>query len=146
MREFSIPALAEIPATANLADAVFRRAAERPQSVVVRRPDPAGGWQDVTAAEFAGEVTAVARGLVAAGIEAGDRVAVMSHTRYEWTLIDYAIWVTGAVSVPVYETSSAEQAEWILTNSGARACFASVDRWRGEHLGHQLQLPSLVHG
>jgi len=126
VREFSIPALAEIPATANLADAVFRRAAERPQSVVVRRPDPAGGWQDVTAAEFAGEVTAVARGLVAAGIEAGDRVAVMSHTRYEWTLIDYAIWVTGAVSVPVYETSSAEQAEWILTNSGARACFVET--------------------
>ena len=129
MREFSIPALAEIPATANLADAVFRRAAERPQAVVVRRPDPEGGWQDVTATQFSGEVTAVAKGLVAAGIEAGDRVALMSRTRYEWTLIDYAIWVAGAVSVPIYETSSAEQAEWILANSGARACFVET----GDH-------------
>ena len=129
MREFSIPALAEIPATANLADAVFRRAAERPQAVVIRRPDPEGGWQDVTAAQFSGEVTAVAKGLVAAGIEAGDRVALMSRTRYEWTLIDYAIWVAGAVTVPIYETSSAEQAEWILANSGARACFVET----GDH-------------
>jgi len=129
VREFSIPALAEIPATVNLADAVFRRAAERPQAVLMRRPDPGGGWQDVTATQFSGEVTAVAKGLVAAGIEAGDRVALMSHTRYEWTLIDYAIWVAGAVSVPIYETSSAEQAEWILTNSGARACFVET----GDH-------------
>ena len=126
MREFSIPALAEIPATANLADAVFRRAAQQPQAVVMRRPDPDGGWQDVTATQFSAEVTAVAKGLVAAGIETGDRVALMSHTRYEWTLIDYAIWVAGAVTVPVYETSSAEQAEWILTNSGARACFVET--------------------
>jgi long-chain acyl-CoA synthetase len=126
VREFSIPALAEIPATANLADAVFRRAAEQPRAVVLRRPDSEGGWRDVTAAQFSGEVTAVAKGLVAAGIEAGDRVALMSRTRYEWTLIDYAIWVAGAVTVPVYETSSAEQAEWILTDSGARACFVET--------------------
>ena len=129
MREFSIPALAQIPATANLAGAVFRRAAEQPQAVLMRRPDPPGGyqgWTDVTASQFAGDVVAVAKGLVAAGIEPGDRVALMSHTRYEWTLIDYAIWVAGAVTVPVYETSSAEQAEWILTNSGARACFAET--------------------
>ncbi len=101
VREFSIPALAEIPASANLADAVFRRAAEQPQAtVILRRPAaPAGSyqsWQDVTAAQFKDEVVAVAKGLVAMGIEAGDRVALMSHTRYEWTLIDYAIWVAGA--------------------------------------------------
>ena len=129
MREFSIPALAEIPATANLADAVFRRAAEQPQAVVIRRPASPGSfgsWQDVTASQFKDEVVAVAKGLVAAGIETGDRVALMSHTRYEWTLIDYAIWVAGAVTVPVYETSSAEQAEWILANSGTRACFVET--------------------
>jgi long-chain acyl-CoA synthetase len=129
VREFSIPALAEIPATANLADAVFRRAAEQPQAVVIRRPASPGSfgsWQDVTASQFKDEVVAVAKGLVAAGIETGDRVALMSHTRYEWTLIDYAIWVAGAVTVPVYETSSAEQAEWILANSGTRACFVET--------------------
>jgi long-chain acyl-CoA synthetase len=143
VREFSIPALAEIPATANLADAVFRRAAERPQAVVIRRPDPEGGWQDVTAAQFSDEVTAVAKGLVAAGIEAGDRVALMSHTRYEWTLIDYAIWVAGAVTVPVYETSSAEQAEWILTNSGARACFVETADYERIIESFRDQVPAL---
>ncbi len=145
MREFSIPALAEIPASANLADAVFRRAAVQPQSVVMRRPDPEGGWQDVTAAQFSAEVTAVAKGLVAAGIEAGDRVALMSHTRYEWTLIDYAIWVAGAVTVPVYETSSAEQAEWILTNSGARACFVETADYEQIIEGFRDQVPALKH-
>ena len=80
----------------------------------------------MTASQFKDEVIAVAKGLVAAGIEPGDRVALMSHTRYEWTLIDYAIWTAGAVTVPVYETSSAEQAEWILSDSGARACFVET--------------------
>src|SRR5206468_4970246 len=99
VREFSIPALAQIPATANLADVVFRRAAEQPQAVVLRRPSGSTGvsgasgfWTDVTASQFSGEVMAVAKGLIAAGVEPGDRVALMSHTRYEWTLIDYAIW------------------------------------------------------
>jgi long-chain acyl-CoA synthetase len=126
VREFSLPALADIPATANLADTVFRRAAEQPRAVVLRRPGAFGSWADVTASRFKDEVIAVAKGLVAAGIEAGDRVALMSRTRYEWTLIDYAIWVAGAVTVPVYETSSAEQAEWILSDSGARACFVET--------------------
>jgi long-chain acyl-CoA synthetase len=126
VREYSLPALVEIPATANLASTVFRRAAEQPEAVVLRRPGPSGIWTDVTASQFSGEVVAVAKGLVAAGIEAGDRVALMSQTRYEWTLIDYAIWAAGAVTVPVYETSSAEQAEWILSDSGARACFVET--------------------
>jgi long-chain acyl-CoA synthetase len=148
VREFSIPALAEIPATANLADAVFRRAAEQPQAAVIRRPSPAGSfqsWQDVTAAQFSGEVVAVAKGLVAAGIEAGDRVALMSHTRYEWTLIDYAIWVAGAVTVPVYETSSAEQAEWILADSGARACFVETAAYEQVIDSLRDQVPALKH-
>ena len=129
MREFSVPALVEIPATANLAKAVFRRAAEQPQAVMLRRPGPAGlsgEWTDVTAEQFRDQVVAIAKGLIAAGIQTGDRVALMSHTRYEWTLIDYAIWSAGAVTVPVYETSSAEQAEWILSDSGARACFVET--------------------
>ena len=148
MREFSIPALAEIPATANLADAVFRRAAEQPQAAVIRRPSPAGSfqsWQDVTAAQFSSEVVAVAKGLVAAGIEAGDRVALMSHTRYEWTLIDYAIWVADAVTVPVYETSSAEQAGWILADSGARACFVETAAYEQIIDSLRDQVPALKH-
>ena len=149
MREFSIPALAQIPATANLADVVFRRAAEQPQAVVLRRPSGASGfsgdWTDVTASQFRDEVIAVAKGLVAAGIEPGDRVALMSHTRYEWTLIDYAIWAAGAVTVPVYETSSAEQAEWILSDSGARACFVETASYADIIGSFRDRVPALSH-
>ena len=148
MREFSIPALAVIPATANLAQAVFRRAAEQPQAAIMRRPGPSGpsgSWLDVTASQFAREVVAVAKGLVAAGIRPGDRVALMSHTRYEWTLIDYAIWTAGAVTVPVYETSSAEQAEWILNDSGARACFVEMAAYEQAIGSLRDQVPALEH-
>jgi long-chain acyl-CoA synthetase len=127
VREYSIPALADIPAAATLADTVFSRASEEPQAVVMRRRTGEGRWDDVTAEEFASQVTALAKGLVAAGIEPGDRVALMSRTRYEWTLVDYAIWAAGAVTVPVYDTSSTEQVEWILADSGARVAFAEND-------------------
>jgi long-chain acyl-CoA synthetase len=147
--EYSLPALAEIPATANLAQAVFRRAAEQPQAVMLRRPGPlgpaglSGDWTDVTARQFRDEVTALAKGLIAAGIEAGDRVALMSHTRYEWTLIDYAIWTAGAIVVPVYETSSPEQAEWILSDSGARACFVETAAFEQVIGGFRDRVPAL---
>jgi long-chain acyl-CoA synthetase len=126
MREYSTPAVAEIPASARLTDTVFARAQDSPGTVVLRRrpgTSDAGpsGWQNVTAAAFCDDVAAHAKGLIAAGIGAGDRMALMSRTRYEWTVADYAIWAAGAVTVPVYETSSAEQVEWILADSGARA-------------------------
>jgi len=127
VREFSTPLTIEVPATGNLTDDVVRNAAEAPDAVVFSRPAPDGsGWADVTAATFLAEVRGVAKGLVAAGIEAGDRVALISKTRYEWTLLDYAIWFAGAVTVPVYETSSEEQVAWILHDSGARAVVAET--------------------
>ncbi|HEY2443016.1 MAG TPA: long-chain fatty acid--CoA ligase [Streptosporangiaceae bacterium] len=129
MREYSTPALIDIPAAANLADMVFRRAAEEPHAVMMRRrlQDGQQGWQDVTCREFRDDVVPLAKGLIAAGIQPGDRVAIMSRTRYEWTMIDYAVWTAGAVPVPIYETSSAEQVEWIITNSGAGAVFAETE-------------------
>ena len=128
MREYSSPAVAEISPTANLADVVFERADREPQAVAIRRKDAAasGAWRDVTAAQFRTDVTALAKGLIAAGIGTGDRVALLSRTRYEWTVADYAIWSAGAVTVPIYETSSAEQVEWILGDSGARALIAET--------------------
>jgi len=125
--EFGIPALIEIPDDAGLADVVFSRAAADPDEVMLRRRMADGGWQDITSAAFRDEVSALAKGLIAAGIEPGDRIALMSRTRYEWTVADYAIWAAGAVSVPVYETSSAEQVQWIIGDSGARAAFAETD-------------------
>ncbi|MGD0555867.1 MAG: AMP-dependent synthetase/ligase [Streptosporangiaceae bacterium] len=141
VREYSIPALADIPESANLADVITRRATEQPSAVTLRRKaltseDGSGGqpddqWRDVTAAAFKDEVFALAKALVAAGIGAGDRVGIMSHTRYEWTLADYAIWAAGAVTVPIYETSSAEQTEWILSDSGATAVFVENETFAG---------------
>ncbi len=124
MREFSIPALAEIPATATLTDTVVSKAGRTPDVVIMRRRQARDKWADVTARQFGDEIRALAKGLMAAGVQPGDRVGLMSRTTYEWTLIDYAIWTIGAVTVPVYETSSAEQVEWILSDSGAHAVFA----------------------
>ncbi|GHB22449.1 long-chain acyl-CoA synthetase [Streptomyces umbrinus] len=119
VREARMPALAPKAATGSTADLPFTNAAEAPDAVVLRRREH-GTWQPVTAAAFAHEVTALAKGLVAAGLEPGGRVAVMSRTRYEWTLLDFAIWAAGGLSVPVYPTSSPEQIEWIVRDSDAR--------------------------
>lgn len=107
----------------NAADDVFRLAGSDPERALFSRKT-AGSWHSVSAKEFAAEVVAVAKGLVAAGIRAGDRVALMSATRYEWVLADYALWTMGAVSVPVCETDSAERVAWILADSGALAAIA----------------------
>ena len=126
MREFSVPALVEVDPSSNLTDLVVRNAAERPHAVSFRRR--AGErWQDVTAREFLTEVSALAKGLIAAGVRPGDRIGLMSKTRYEWTLADFAIWFAGAVTVPIYETSSAEQVAWIFGDSGAIGVIAESE-------------------
>ena len=122
MREFSVEPLYEVPAGASLADIVHRNAEEAPDQVVLGRKVD-GVWHDVTSRAFLDEVREAAAGLVALGVQAGDRVAIMSRTRYEWSLLDFAIWEAGAIGVPVYETSSAEQVGWILSDSGAVAVF-----------------------
>ncbi|MEU0168324.1 AMP-binding protein [Streptomyces iakyrus] len=119
VREARTAPLAPHPTTGSIADIPYTNAAEAPDAVVLRR-ERHGGWQPVTAAAFAREVTAVAKGLIAAGLEPGGRVAVMSRTRYEWTVLDFAIWSAGGQTVPVYATSSADQVEWIVRDSGAR--------------------------
>jgi long-chain acyl-CoA synthetase len=125
--EYGIPALIAVPDDASLTDVVFSRADSTPGQVVARKRAGNGSWSDVTAGQFRDQVAALARALIAAGIEPGDRVGLLSHTRYEWTVADYAIWTAGAVTVPVYETSSAEQVEWILGDSGAKAVIAETD-------------------
>ncbi len=144
MLEYGIPALIAVPDDASLTDVIFSRAASAPGQVVIRRRAADGTWSDVTAAEFCAEVSALAAALVAAGIEPGDRVALLSATRYEWTLTDYAIWTAGAVTVPVYETSSAEQVEWILSDSGAKAAIAETDEHEQLIAGVRDRLPALA--
>ncbi|HEU4913414.1 MAG TPA: AMP-dependent synthetase/ligase [Actinomycetes bacterium] len=125
MDEYTSPLLEPPAATGNLSDIIVLNAAQAPHKVVFRRK--AGDrWLDVTCSDFLSEVQGVAKGLMASGVGAGDRVGLMARTRYEWTLIDFAIWTVGGVTVPIYETSSAEQVQWILGDSGAVACVVEA--------------------
>ncbi len=144
MREFSLPALYEVPADGNLTDLIRRNAAQHPDVAVLARK-VGGAWQDVTATAFLAEVRAAAKGLVASGVQPGDRVALMSRTRYEWTLLDFAIWSAGGITVPIYETSSAEQVEWILGDSGAVACLTETAAHEAVVESVRERLPQLKH-
>ena len=120
MNEITIPAIIPAAVAGNLTNLISERAHFEPERVLVSRP-MGDRWQAVTAKEYEEEIKAVAKGFIAAGIGFGDRVAIMAKTRYEWTVLDFAIWYAGAVPVPIYETSSAEQVDWILTDSAAVA-------------------------
>jgi len=116
MDESRSPLLVEVDPSDNLNDLLASRVRSTPDRVLVERFAD-GRWQPTTAREYDAEIVAVARGLVAKGVQPGDRIGIMSRTRYEWSLLDWATWAVGAVPVPLYETSSAEQVEWILTDS-----------------------------
>ena len=121
MDEFRTPLLVDIPPAENLNTLLAARVAAMPDATLVEhKTTPDGPWIPLSARAFDAEVVAVAKGLVAHGIQPGDHVGIMSRTRYEWTLLDFAAWAAGAVPVPLYETSSAEQVQWILTDSAAR--------------------------
>jgi long-chain acyl-CoA synthetase len=126
----------------NLTDDVFVHAEQVPEQVgFSRRVD--GRWMPVTYRELALQVTRLAAGLIASGVQAGDRVALFSGTRFEWMLCDFAIWTAGGVTVPVYETSSAEQVEWILSDSGAVAAFVETQDHATTVAQAQVGLPEL---
>lgn len=138
MREFTVPPVVTAPPVGGLADVVFDHAADDPDRVALgRRPAPGEPWQEVTAAAFRDEVLALAKGLIAQGIRFGDRVAVMSRTRYEWTLFDFALWCIGAQLVPLYPTSSTEQVFWMLHDADVSACVV-------EHEDHAMTVGSVV--
>ncbi|MCX4965853.1 AMP-binding protein [Streptomyces sp. NBC_00654] len=137
MREFTVPPLTAAPLAGGLADAVFAYAEDDPHRVALGRKDASGQWRDVTSAGFRDEVLALAKGLIAHGVRFGDRVALMSRTRYEWTLFDYALWSIGAQSVPVYPTSSAEQVLWMLHDAEVAAVMV-------EHEDHAMTVGSVI--
>ncbi|MFN3925129.1 MAG: AMP-dependent synthetase/ligase, partial [Pseudarthrobacter sp.] len=126
MREFSVPPLVVVPPETNITDLVLRQAAKASNPALFSRLDASGAWQDISATDFLADVRALAKGLMASGVGAGDRVGIMSRTRYEWSLVDFAIWFAGAVSVPIYETSSPSQVAWNLGDSGAVAAFGEA--------------------
>ena len=120
MDQFDAPAAVPADPSANTTDLLVERVKATPDSVLFSLPKN-GGWSPVTTREFHAAVVALAKGFVAAGIQPGDKVGLMSKTRYEWTLVDFAMWFAGAVLVPVYETSSPTQVRWNLSDSGAIA-------------------------
>ncbi|MEV6201246.1 long-chain fatty acid--CoA ligase [Streptomyces sp. NPDC051771] len=137
MREFTVPPVEAPPLGGGLADAVFTRADATPDAIAFGRRTPDGEWEDVSCAAFRDEVLALAKGLVAHGVRFGDRVAIMSRTRYEWTLFDFALWTLGAQPVPIYPTSSAEQVHWMLYDAEVTACVV-------EHEDHAMTIGSVV--
>jgi long-chain acyl-CoA synthetase len=129
MNQISVPAIVPTASAGNLTNLVSERAWFEPERIMLSRP-LGDGWQSVTAKEFEAEVKATAKGLIAAGVNIGDRVAIMSRTRYEWTILDFAVWYAGGCVVPIYDTSSAEQIDWILNDSDSVAIIVETPALR----------------
>jgi long-chain acyl-CoA synthetase len=127
LKEFSVPQIVAPPESGNLTDHIVENAQLAPNDTAIslKRGE---AWVGMSSKAFLDEVKAVAKGIIASGVQAGQMVGIMSRTRYEWTLVDYAIWYAGGVGVPIYETSSAEQVEWIVSDSGAVAIFLESDK------------------
>jgi long-chain acyl-CoA synthetase len=125
MNEISIPPLVPAATAGNLTNLIAERAWFEPERIIMSRP-LGEGWQPVTAREVEEEIRATAKGLIASGVQIGDRVAIMARTRYEWTILDFATWFAGAVVVPIYDTSSAEQIDWILNDSHSVAIIVET--------------------
>jgi long-chain acyl-CoA synthetase len=126
VHELSVPASFTVGDNDNAVSSVFSHERDDPDHVIMQRMVD-GSWSDVTCAQVAAQVRSTALGLIAEGVRAGDRVAVLSATRFEWPIIDFAILTVGAVTVPIYETSSAEQVRFVLGDSGAVVAFAETD-------------------
>ena len=142
MREFSVPASFTVDEYDNVVSAVYSHERDDPDHVIFQRLVD-GSWADVTCAQAAEQIRSAAKGLIAAGVEPGDRVAILSATRYEWPILDFAILSVGAVTVPIYETSSAEQVQFVLSDSGAVAAFAETDEHAARIEQQSATLPSL---
>jgi len=143
LTEFSAPAIIATPSTGGLADHVIDGARTNPDREILALPS-GQGWTAMTSQQFLDRVRAVAKGLMAIGIDAGQRIGVMSRTRYEWTIVDYAIWYAGAASVPVYETSSAEQVAWMLGDSGSVAVFLESHKNKAVFESVAVDLPQVT--
>ncbi len=144
MQEFSVPVAYVVKPDDNVTDDVFSNAENWPEAVGLKL-NVKGAWTPVTWREFVGQVRDIAAGFIGAGIGPGDRVGLMSRTRFEWTLLDYAILTAGAVTVPIYPTSSLEQVEWILGDSGAVAVVVETDDHAKMIASARASLPALTH-
>ncbi|GAB4096323.1 AMP-dependent synthetase/ligase [Brachybacterium horti] len=127
----------------NITDLLLGRVASHPSIPVFERRDDAGAFVPMSGQEFLDEVRAVAKGLMASGMQVGDAVAILARTSYEWTLVDWATWWIGGVPVPIYETSSPSQIQWIASNSGVRFAIVEQARHREDMESVRGELPAL---
>ena len=139
MREFEVPATFSVGEHDNIVSCVFSHERDDADHAILSRLVD-GAWTDVTCTQAADQIRSAALGLIAEGVQPGDRVAVLSATRYEWPILDFAILATGAVTVPIYETSSVDQVGFVLADSGAVLIFAETDAHADkiEHLKDEL--------
>ncbi len=142
MKTIAVPPLVTPRIEGNLSDLPVRNSSSKPHDVAFARPS-SGTWVDVTNAEFTADVRALAKGLMATGIGLGERIAIMSKTRYEWTLTDFAVWTAGAVPVPIYETSSASQVSWIVSDAGCAAVILETPTHAATLAQVRADLPDL---
>jgi len=147
--EYFVPPVVEPDPDANATDLLVARVKASPKEALFALPTANGGWTDLSSEDFLAQVVALAKGFIASGIEPGDKVGFMCKTRYEWTLVDFALWFSGAIMVPIYETSSPTQVKWNLTDSGATSIiletadhFAKFDEIRADiaNIGHVWQV------
>ncbi len=143
LKEFSVPVIVPAPTSGSLVDHITENAEQVPDKVVFSVPRGAA-WVGITAKQFNDDVKAIAKGIIANGVEPGQRIGIMSRTRYEWALVDYAIWYAGATSVPIYETSSAEQVQWILSDSGAVAVFLETHKHKAVFDQVAVEIPDVT--
>ncbi|WP_029068749.1 AMP-dependent synthetase/ligase [Jonesia quinghaiensis] len=144
MHESSAPDRCDYPPEASINTLLADRVASAGSATLFERQTALGsGWVPVTAHEFKRQVDITARGLIASGVQAGDRIAIMSRTRYEWTLMDFAAWAIGAVPVPVYETSSVEQLQWICSDAEVGLLIVENSTHRSVAEQAQANLPAL---
>lgn len=142
VREWITPAVAEPAPTMNVTDLLESRVERTPNRPLFSVPEN-DGWRDISAREFTTDVRAIAKGLIKAGITPGTRIAFICTTSYEWTLVDFALWYAGAVMVPVYETNSSSQLEWILRDSGAEGLITQTEELAGRYENIEGEKPSL---
>jgi len=145
MREYSSPIRIHTPQQSNITDLLLRHANSAANPALFAKPGADSTWQDVTASQFAADAKAIAKGFIANGINPGERIALMAKTRYEWTLVDFAIWFAGCVTVPIYETSSPSQVAWIVADSEVKAVVLESATHEGvvRRAAHQEQLDTL---
>ena len=139
------PPLALVADDFNLVDLLLKRVADTPACPLFERDNGDGTWASIDADAFLADVTRTAKGLIAAGVTPGQAVGIMSHTRYEWVVLDFAIWFAGGVVVPIYESSAPAQLEWILSNSESVAVFLENENMYQRFAEVVGSLPAVKH-